>query len=105
MFHGKSGEVIDPAIVNVYRGGRSLQVKPGDIKVGKDGLVKTTHGLSLDTDPARLAGFGGAGRVKSIPGELQIVQRGARDTHFEVVPKQPMTPERYEELIQQIALE
>jgi hypothetical protein len=59
----------------------------------------------VDTDPSRLAGFGGARRVKSIPGELQIVQRGVRDTHFEVVPKQPMTPERYEDLVGQIVLE
>jgi hypothetical protein len=105
MFHGESGEIIDPALVSVYRGGRDLQVKPGDIKVGKDGLLQTTHGLSLDTDSARLAGFGGAYRVKSIPAELQIVQRGVRDTHFEVVPRQPMTPQRYEELVQQIILE
>jgi hypothetical protein len=80
-------------------------VKPGDIKVGSDGLVQTTHGLSLDSDRARLAGFGGANRVESIPGELKIVQRGGRDTHFEVVPKQAMTPARYEELVRQIVLE
>jgi hypothetical protein len=105
MYHGKTGEAIDPATVDVYRGGRSLRVKPGDIKTGKDGLVQTTHGISLDTDESRLTGFGGAHKVKSIPDELQLVQRGTRDTHFEVVPKQPMTPERYQELVQQIVLE
>ncbi len=105
MYRGKPGEIIDPTQVDVYRGGRTLQVRPGDIKLGKDGLVQTTHGVSLDTDPSRLAGFGGVSRVKSIPDELQIVHRGVRDTHFEVVPKRPMTPEHYEELVSQIVLE
>jgi hypothetical protein len=105
MYRGKPGEVIDPTKVEVYRGGRSLQVKAGDIKVGKNGLVQTSHGISFDSDPSRLAGFGGASRVKSIPPELQIIQRGAHDTHFEAVPKQPMTPERYQDLARQIVLE
>ena len=104
-YRGQPGEVIDPAKVDVYRGGRSLEVKPGEIKVGRDGLAQPTHGLSLDTDPSNLSRFGGASKVKSIPDELQIVQRGKRDTHFEAVPRVPMTPERYQELARQIELE
>jgi hypothetical protein len=104
-YRGKAGEILDPTQVEVYRGGRSLQVKPGEIKVGKDGLAQPTHGISVETDPAGLGRFGGASRVKSIPDELQIVQRGTRDTHFEIVPKHPMTPERFQELVNQIELE
>lgn len=104
-YHGKPGEVIDPRKVDVYRGGRSLEVKPGEIKVGRDGLVQPTHGLSLETDPSGLGRFGGASRVRSIPDELQIVQRGKRDTHFEVLPEEPMTPDRYQELVRRIELE
>jgi hypothetical protein len=104
-YHGKPGEVIDPRKVAVYRGGRSLEVKPGEIKVGKDGLVQPTQGLSLDTDPANLVRFGGASKVRSIPDELRIVQRGKRDTHFEVLPEEPMTPGRYQELVRRVELE
>jgi hypothetical protein len=104
-YQGKPGEVIDPTQVPVYRGGKSLQVKPGEIRVGKDGLVQTTHGISVETDSSALGRFGGAHKVKTIPDELQIIQRGKRDTHFEVVPKHPMTPERYQELADQIELE
>src|SRR5437870_6430341 len=86
-YRGKPGEVIDPTKVDVYRGGRSLEVKPGEIRVGKDGLAQPTHGLSLETDPSILSRFGSASKVKSIPDELQIIQRGKRDTHLEAVPK------------------
>jgi hypothetical protein len=51
MYRAKPGEVIDATNADVYRGGRSLQVKPGDIKVGKDELLQTAHGISLDSDP------------------------------------------------------
>jgi hypothetical protein len=101
----KPGEVIDPTKVNVYRGGASLEIKPGEVRVGNDGLVQPTHGISLETDPLSLARFGDAIRVESIPDELQIIQRGKRDTHFEVVPRQPMTTERFQQLIRQIVLE
>ena len=83
-YRGRPGEVIDPTQVPVYRGGQSLQAKPGEVKVGKDGLVQPTHGVSLETDPSGLGRFGGANRVKSIPDELQIMQRGSRDVHFKV---------------------
>jgi hypothetical protein len=104
-YRGASGEIIDPTTVDVYRGGSSFELKPGEIRVGKDGLVRPTHGPSLDTDPS----FGavasrGANKVKSIPDELQIIQRGGRATHFEVVPKEPMTPERFQELLRQIVV-
>ena len=92
-YRGKPGEVIDPTKVDVYRGGggRSLEVKTGEIKVGKNGLVQPTHGLSLETDPSVLERFDGASKVKSIPDGLRIVQRGKRETHFEALPEQPVT--------------
>jgi len=57
-YRGKPGEIIDPTKVDLCRGGRSLEVKPGEIRVGRDGLVQPTHGLSFETDPARLERFG-----------------------------------------------
>jgi hypothetical protein len=100
------GMEIDPTEVNIYRGGDSLQARVGvDIQVDKiTGLVKTTHGLSLDIDAAAMQRFGGAFRVESIPPELRIVQRGKRMGHFEVVARQAMTPERFQELANQIKL-
>ena len=80
-------------------------MKPGEVKIAKDGLVQPTHGISLETDPSGLARFGIVNKVKSIPDELQIIQRGKRDTHFEVVPKQQMTIDRFQELLKQIVLE
>ena len=103
-YRAKPGEVVDPTKVDVYRGGDSLTVKPGEVKVS-GGKVQPTHGVSLETDPCGLDRFGGAKKVVSIPDELQIIQRGKRDTHLEIVPKQPMTPERFQELVNQIKLE
>ncbi len=101
LYHGKPGEIIDPEKIDVYRGGSDFTVKPGDTKV-VNGLVQPTHGLSLETDPAVLARFGGAKKIVSIPDDLQIIQRGKRDTHFEVVPKIPITPDEFQELVKKI---
>jgi hypothetical protein len=100
------GMEIDPTDVNIYRGGVSLQARAGvDIQIDKaTGLVKLTHGLSLDVDAAAMQRFGGAFQVESIPPELRIVQRGSRPGHFEIVPRQAMTPERFQELANQIKL-
>ncbi len=103
-YRAKPGEVIDPTKIDVYRGGDDLTVKPGEIKV-IDGQVQPTHGLSLDTDPSFLGRFGRVRKVLSIPDDLQIIQRGKRDTHLELVPKEPASPERYQELVHQMELE
>jgi hypothetical protein len=104
-YRGKPGEAIDPGEVDIYRGGGGLEVKPGEVRIAKNGLVQPTHGISLETDPSGLARIGIVNKVKSIPDELQIIQRGKRDTHFEVVPKQQMTIDRFQELLKQIVLE
>jgi hypothetical protein len=100
------GMEISPAEVNIYRDGNSLEVRPGvDIQIDKaTGLVKPTHGLSLDVDAAVMQKFGGAFQVESIPAELKIVQRGGRMAHFEILPRQAMTPERFQELANQVVL-
>jgi hypothetical protein len=104
--HVTPGMEIDPAEVCIYRGGDSLQARVGvDIQIDKlSGLVKLTHGLSWDVDAAAMRRFGGAYRVESVPPELRIVQRGHRLGHFEVVARHAMTPERFQELANQIKL-
>jgi hypothetical protein len=90
----------------VYRGGTSLQVRPQDVRIDKKtGLVQTTHGLSLDTDPCNLQQFGGAHRVSSVPSDLKIMQRGQRLTHFEIMPRVPMSLQMFEQLVSQVVLE
>jgi hypothetical protein len=59
---------------------------------------------TLDVDAAAMQKFGGAFRVESIPPELRIIQRGHRMGHFEIVPRQAMTPERFQELANQVKL-
>jgi hypothetical protein len=54
-------------------------------------MVKTTHGVSIHSNHDKIAKFGGAYRIISIPNELQVVQRGQDKNHFEIVPKDPMT--------------
>ena len=88
----------------IYRGGNDLMPKPGEVKI-KGGLVQPIRGVSLHTDATQLQRFGGAHRVKSIPAELEIVQQGRDPGHFELRPKIPMAPERFNELLKQVVLE
>jgi RHS repeat-associated protein len=85
-----------------YRGGASLEAGPNDVKFDPEGLVKTTHGPSLNTDPAKLERFGEVYEIKLVPPELQIIQRGMNASHYEIVPRQPMTLERFNELLRSV---
>jgi RHS repeat-associated protein len=85
-----------------YRGGGSLEAGPNDIKLDPEGMVKTTHGPSLNTDPAKLERFGEVYEIKLIPPELQIIQRGMNASHYEIVPRQPMTLERFQQLLRSV---
>ena len=92
-------------VPTVFRGGASLLAKDHDVKTDKiTGLLKTTHGVSVDSDPQEVAKFGGAYRVVSMPAELTIIQRGRREGHFEIVPASPMPLSEYQELLNQIEL-
>jgi hypothetical protein len=94
-----------PALPPVYRGGPDLTPLPRDVKVDpQTGLVQPTHGVSLSSDPADLRRFGGAYEVVSFPEGLVIRQRGRRITHFELMPAEAMTFERYRRLLEQVVL-
>jgi len=101
------GMEIDPARSQIFRGGDSFELRPDEYKLDpKTRDVKPTHGPSLDADPAspNLKRFGGARQIKSIPPELRLVQRGQRIEHFEIVPRAPMSVERYQQLLRKIVL-
>jgi len=100
------GMEIDPSKAQIFRGGTDFTLRPGDMKVDPvTRLVKPSHGLSLDANPAMLERFGGAHQSKTIPPELKIVQRGSRLEHFEIVPREPMTPEHFQELLRKVELD
>jgi hypothetical protein len=98
------GMELDPTQAQVFRGGKDLTLKPGETRIDKPtGLVKTTHGPSLDVNPSNVQRFGGAYRIRSIPPELKIIQRG-RIEHFEIVPRKPMTLDEFQRLLNLIEL-
>jgi RHS repeat-associated protein len=93
----------DGKTVPVYRGGNDFTVKPGDIKIDKEtGLVKTTHGVSLEVHPANAEKFGTPYKIESIPKGLKIEQRGQRLDHFEIMPAKPMKLEEFQMLLNQV---
>lgn len=104
-YAGTPGEEIDPNSVNVYRGGGVLQADPKDVKVDPStGQLRTTHGISVETDPARLSRFGQFRQIKWVPPSVKIIQRGRRLTHFEIVARHPMSPDEYQDALDQIQL-
>ena len=89
----------------IFRGGASLVFHPHEVKIDKKtGMLKTSHGVSVDAEAARVARFGGAYRVTSLPDGLTIIQLGRRPEHYEIVPTSPITREHYQELLNRIEL-
>ncbi|HZE68208.1 MAG TPA: RHS repeat-associated core domain-containing protein [Pyrinomonadaceae bacterium] len=89
--------------ITAYRGGPNIEVRDIDVKI-KDGMVQPTRGPSVNLDPSKVEKFGGAYRIESLPDELQLIQRGASPSHYEIVPKNPMPLERFIELVKQVKL-
>ena len=90
---------------SVYRGGNSFTASSKDIKKNPaTGLLKTSHGVSLNVNPSSVSGFGGAYRVESVPIGVNIIQRGNNLEHYEIVPAYPMTFNRYQNLLNQISV-
>lgn len=89
----------------VYRGGPDLTVKRHEVRLDRlTGLVKPIRGISVHVDPAKLARFGGAFRVESIPPGLKVEQVGGDPGHHEIMPAFEMTLEQYRQLLDQVVL-
>lgn len=106
---GASGTILDYTATPVFRGGGTKVARP-NIDITLDtvtGLVRPEKtGLSVHLDQQMLlVRFGTAPRLKSIPDELQVVQRGKDPGHHCISPKAPMTPERFQELLDQVEFE
>lgn len=53
-------------------------------------------------NPQNVKKFGGAYKIEYLPEGLKIIQRGSRPEHFEIVPKDPMSLEQYQTLLNMI---
>ena len=88
---------------SIYRGGNDFTVKSNEVKMNpQTGNVKTSHGISLDVNPEALSKFGGAYRIETIPEGLNIIQRGSRAEHFEIVPAYEMPLVKFQGLLNHI---
>ena len=85
-----------------YRGGNDFTAIEGDYKLTSDGLVKSTHGVSVNTDPMAVSKFGTPHKIVDIPDGLKIIQRGLNPLHYERVPSSPMTIIEYQTLLSKI---
>lgn len=90
----------------LFRGGSTLIPRLGiDVLIDKTtGLLRTDRGISVFDEAARVERFGGAYQVESIPTGLTVQQRGRDLGHYEILPAEPMTFERYAALLQQVIL-
>ncbi len=94
----RSTVIVDGQRVSVYRGGDSMKLRPGEYKVGAQ------RGISVNIDPAQVQNFGGAYRVSNVPRGLQIIQQGKNLSHFEIIAKTALTPEKFQFLLNKIIL-
>lgn len=97
-----NSNILDCTKTPIYRGDGTRNASSIDIRIDKKTglLVPEKTGLSLNVDQQKLLGrFGTAPRVKSIPDELHILQQGGDLGHYGISPKVPMTPERFQELL------
>ena len=109
---GVAVDKFGPNLPKLFRGGNTKQVRRGqDFKVGEDGLVHPLgpngkpQGLSINADPkdVNIQQYGGALPVNGVPSGLKVVQSGAPG-HYVVSPTSPMTPERFQQLLNQVNL-
>ena len=89
-----------------FRGGAVLTPRLGIdvLRERHTDFLRTDRGVSLFDDPAKAARFGAVHMVESFPAGLKIQQRGRDHSHYELMPAEPMTFERYAELLTHIAL-
>ena len=85
-----------------YRGGNDFSARPSDVKMNNHGMGKTTHGVSVNTNPNAVTSHGTPYKIIDLPEGLDIIQRGVNPSHFEIVPNQPMPLAQYQDLLSQI---
>lgn len=97
----RSTVVVNAQRVSVYRGGSDMTLKTNEYKILKDG---TQRGLSVNIDPSQVQNFGGAFRVSNVPRGLQIIQQGRNLSHFEIIARTSLAPDKFQLLLSKIIL-
>ena len=96
--------VVHNACVNddLYRGGDDFTAQLKDVRLTKNGMVKPTHGVSLNSHLDELSQFSKISKVDSIPDSMKMIQRGLKLNHFEIVQKNLMSFSDYNSALKQI---
>jgi RHS repeat-associated protein len=98
-------EAVQVAAALVYfRGGASMQFRKIDVSIDPEtGLVQPGRGVSVNVDPnnPNVLSRGPHELPQEIPSELEIIHKG-KPGHFELAPREPMTPEHYQDLLNQV---
>ena len=84
-------------------------LRAGDILCTVDGdyvvVEQVQHEiLESPVNANTISKFGGAYRIESIPPEIEIIQRGTRMEHYEIVPKYEMSIEEFQMYLDQIEI-
>ena len=85
-----------------FRGGDNFTAKMSDVKMTNSGMVKPTHGISINSQIDELSRFSKISKIDSFPDSLQIIQRGLNPNHFEIVPKALMSFFKYQQELTKI---
>jgi RHS repeat-associated protein len=122
IFNAASGEIVYHAKdfqrnkagvleLTLFRGGNFENVGKNEYKLDAEGKVRAfgdanARGPSVNTDPAQIPSrfAENINSVKLLPPELTVRAWG-KAGHFEVVPRQPMSPGRFLELLKETVLE
>ena len=97
------GAVPSPSL---FRGGSDLTPRLGiDVLMERNtGVRRTDRGISLFDDVAKAERFGTVYQVEFLPEGLKVQQRGRDPSHYELMPAEAMTLERYVALLRQVVL-
>jgi hypothetical protein len=95
----------------LFRGGDFSNVKANEYKLDAEGNVRAlgdanARGPSVNTNPAQIPPrfAENINSVKLLPPELTARPWG-KAGHFEIVPREPMSPARFLELLKEIVIE
>ena len=70
--------------------------------MNNNGMVKTTHGVSVNTNHNAVISHGTPHKIVDLPEGLDIIQRSGNPSHYEIVPIRPMPFSQYQDLLSQI---
>jgi len=98
---------LNGADVSIFRGGADFTLKPGEFKVTPNGKYPA-RGLSLNADASKVANYGGAKKITSVPNGLEIIHTpsNANPQHFDIIPRdRTISQEQFQSLLNQIKVE